>query len=303
MTLKRFHDTTSICGYIPRQCFAAALSPDALLSAGRVILDAINETKNLEVAITRVHNGQPIHRAFEIFPSPNSRRWINCLIRPVSDWAFSQMMAELDRQGADAAYHFYRAIQGSRNSAELVGRMFETKAHAFFRSITKPRSFTAFSLDNRSTTFDIEFSSTTTHYTFGAKQYFAGELASSANNRKSCYLKPMSRYFATFDSFLYQPEIPLSGCQPLIGFQVTTAYEHRISVLGLKELQACLNPQVPVLKALRPTPAKKLILLFVVPEPMAASFRKMQLKGKAAYWGEKIAQFVLELPEPEVIRS
>ena len=98
MTLKRFHDTTSICGYIPRQCFAAALSPDALLSAGRVILDAINETKNLEVAITRVHNGQPIHRAFEIFPSPNSRRWINCLIRPVSDWAFSQMMAKPTRR-------------------------------------------------------------------------------------------------------------------------------------------------------------------------------------------------------------
>jgi hypothetical protein len=36
------------------------------------------------------------------------------------------MMAELDGQGADAAYHFYRAIQGSRDSVELVGRMFET---------------------------------------------------------------------------------------------------------------------------------------------------------------------------------
>ena len=303
ITLKRFHDTASICGYIPRPCFAAASSPDALLSATREILDAIDATKNLVDAIANVHNGQPIHRAFEIFPSPESRRWINCLIRPVSDWAFSQMIAELDRRGADAAYHFYRAIQGSRDPAELVGRMFETKAHAFFRSITTPRSFTAFSLDDRSTTFDIEFSSSTTHYTFGGKQYFTGELASSVNNRKSCYLKPLSRYFATFDSFLYQPEIPLSGCQSLIGFQVTTAYEHRISVLGLKELQACLNAKVPALKALRPTPAKKLILLFVVPEPMAASFRKMQFKGKTAHWGQKIAQFVLELPEPEVVRS
>jgi hypothetical protein len=120
--------------------------------------------------------------------------------------------------------------------------MFETKVHVFFRSITMPRSFIAFSLDDRSTTFDIEFSSSTTHYTFGAKQYFTGELASSVNDHKSCYLKPLSRYFATFDSFLYQPENLLSGCQSLIGFQVTTAYEHRISVVGLKELQACLNP-------------------------------------------------------------
>jgi hypothetical protein len=213
------------------------------------------------------------------------------------------MLAKLDQQGADAAYHFYRAIQGSHDSAELVGRMFETKVHTFFRSITTPRSFTAFSLHDRSTTFDIEFSSSTTHYTFGAKQYFTGELASSVNDRKSCYLKPLSRYFATFDSFLYQPEILLSGCQSLIGFQATTTHEHRISVLGLKELQACLNPEIPGLEALRPTPAKKLIFLFVVPKPMAASFRKMQFKGKAAHWGEKITQFVLELPEPEVIRS
>jgi hypothetical protein len=303
ITLKRFHDTTSICGYIPRPCFAAALSPDALSSATREILQAIEETENLADTIIKVHNGQPIHCAFEIFPSPLSRRWINCLIRPVSDWAFSQMVIKLDRQGADAAYYFYRAIQGSRDSAELAGRMFETKVHAFFQSITTPRSFTALSLDDRSTTFDIEFSSNTTHYTFGAKQYFTGELASSVNNRKSCYLKPLSHYFATFDSFLYHPEIFLSGCQSPIGIQVTTAYEHRISVLGLKELQACLNPKIPPLEALRPTPAEKLILLFVVPESMAASFRKMQFKGKAAHWGKKIAQFVLELPEPEVIRS
>lgn len=249
-----------------------------------------------------MHSGQPIHRAFEISPSPQNRHWINCLIRPVSDWAFSQMVTEMDRRGADAAYRFYIAIQASQDSAGLIGRMFETKVHAFFQSITTPRSFTAISLDDRSITFDIEFSSNTTHCTFGAKQYFTSELASSANNHKSCYLKPLSRNFATFDSFLYHPENFPSGCQSLIGIQVTIAYEHRISVRGLKELQACLNG-IPSLKALRPTPAEKLILLFVVPERMAASFRKMQFKGKAAHWGEKITQFVLGLPEPEVIRS
>jgi len=64
ITLKRFHDTTSICGYIPRPCFAAALSPDALLSATREILEAIDETENLVDTITKVHNGRPIHRYY-----------------------------------------------------------------------------------------------------------------------------------------------------------------------------------------------------------------------------------------------
>jgi hypothetical protein len=190
------------------------------------------------------------------------------------------MMAELDRRGADAAYQLYRDIQGSRDSTELVGRMFKHKAHAFFRSITTPRSFTILSLGDRSTTFEIGFSSNTTHYTFGSKQFFTGQLASSVNNHQSCYLKPLSCHFATFDSFLYQPEIPQSGCQPLIGFQITTAYEHHISVLGLTELQACLTRRVPALKALRPTTAEKLILLFVVPEPMAASFVKNVIRGE-----------------------
>jgi len=80
ITLKRFHDTTSICGYIPLPCFAAALSPDALLSATREILEAIDETKNLADTIVKVHNGQPIHCAFEKFSSPKSKCWINCLM-------------------------------------------------------------------------------------------------------------------------------------------------------------------------------------------------------------------------------
>ena len=80
ITLKQFHDTTRICGYIPCPCFTAALSPDTLLSAAGKILHAINETKNLVDAIVNVHSDQLIHRAFEIFPSIQSRRWIRCLI-------------------------------------------------------------------------------------------------------------------------------------------------------------------------------------------------------------------------------
>ena len=100
----------------------------------------------------------------------------------------------------------------------------------------------------------------------------------------SCYLKPLSHNFATFNSFLYQPKILLPDCKSPIGFQITTASEHLICILGFKELQVCLNPKIFVFKALQPTLAENLILLFIVPEPMVTSFQKMQFKGKAAHW-------------------
>jgi hypothetical protein len=84
----------------------------------------------------------------------------------------------------------------------------------FFQSITTPKSFAAISLDDRTTTFDIEFSSSTTHYTFGAKRANWHHLSIIVN--PMYYLKPLSRYFATFNSLLYQPEIPQSGCQSLM---------------------------------------------------------------------------------------
>ena len=54
--------------------------------------------EKLADAVVKVHNGQPIHCAFQISPSPWSRRWESCVAEPVSDWAFAQIMADLDRQ-------------------------------------------------------------------------------------------------------------------------------------------------------------------------------------------------------------
>jgi hypothetical protein len=326
ITLKRFNDATHICGYIPRQCLRAAYSPETLSAVTEEVRGAIRATTNLKDAIMSVSTGEPIHRAFEMYPSLKNRAWIHCLVRPVSDWAFSEMIAELDRRGAAAAYELYHGIKGSSSAATLAGNMFEAKVHAFFQCILTPRRFMvrpvlpvdkrSTALDKRSTTFDkrsnsfdIEFSSDTTHLSFGPKQDFMGQLTSFVNDdNKSCYLKPLSSTFATFDSFLYQPGLPRSDCQPLIGFQVTTAKTHPIKVIGLQDLQACLNPTVPELEALRPTTNKKLIILFVVPESRAASWVKMPFKGKdqekdpGKVWEGKTIQYVLGLPEEEVFR-
>jgi hypothetical protein len=273
--------------------------------ATQKVINAIVGTEDLAGAICNVATGQPIHRAFEVWPSTDITAWECCVTRPISDWAFSQMVAELDRRDPDAAYDFYWTIQGTRNSATLSGQLFEIKVHKFFRSITKPRSFTICSVDNPSTTFDIEFSSAIVHHAFGAGQAFAGHFTTSVRNQESCYLKPLSPIFPTFDSFLYQHEISQPGCQSLIGLQVTAAAAHPISIKGLASIQACLKPQVPELNNLRPTTAAKWIILFVVPDPMAASFVKQVIKDadKVGHWGLKTTQYVLGLPEREVLRS
>ncbi|KIM91762.1 hypothetical protein PILCRDRAFT_138705 [Piloderma croceum F 1598] len=69
ITLKRFQDITRICGYIPRQCFAAALSPMVLSVATNMVINAISETKNLDNAIFDLHIGQSTRLAFQIWPT------------------------------------------------------------------------------------------------------------------------------------------------------------------------------------------------------------------------------------------
>jgi hypothetical protein len=304
ITLERFHQTSHICGYTPRQCFEAAVSPDSLRDATQAITTAIRDIKEL-YTLASVHGGETVHRAFQIRPSPESRRWNGCLIEPVSVWAFSQMMTVLDRRSMDAAYTFYCAIKGSSYASTLVGMMFKTKLHPFFRTLTNYRTFTIQSLDDRSNTLDIEFSSNTEHLTFGADQHFSGQLASSVSSNKSSYLKPLSRVFSFFDSFLYQPDMSRSSFSPLIALQVTTAATHDITITGLEKVQKSLKLKIADLKNLRPTKARKMIILFVVPDTMGAAFVMQKITGakKMGHWDKKSAQYVLMLSEKEVFRA
>jgi hypothetical protein len=139
-----------------------------------------------------------INRAFQIRPLSEDRSWNSCLVEPVSDWAFSEMMDVLDKRGAGSAYEFYCAIKGCRVSAALAGRTFENHLHEFLK--TSSRTFTIESLDNRSATLEIRF---------GDMKCFSGHLALSVKSETSCYLQPLSPVFPSFDSFLYQPGLPI----------------------------------------------------------------------------------------------
>ena len=101
-----------ICGFNPQQCCKVSALPDILTAISDNINLAIKETTNLSDAMNNMATGQPIHCAFEIWPSPDSRIWSSFDIRPISDWAFSMMVAELDRRDADAAYKILPTNQG-----------------------------------------------------------------------------------------------------------------------------------------------------------------------------------------------
>ena len=154
-------------------------------------------------------------------------------------------------------------------------------------------------------TLNIEFSSTVAYQSFGSEQFFGGYLTKFVKNQQSCYLKPLSPIYPTFDAFLYQHTMTRSEYQPFMGLQVTNAASHPIGIKGLEATQKSLKKQIPELNSLRPSTSKKWIILFVVPEPMAVSFQKQLITdaAKVGHWYAKTAQYVLGLPEQEVLKS
>jgi hypothetical protein len=300
ITLERFDQTSRICGYTPRRCFQAAVSPHSLCEATQAVITAIRDIKELSDIFADVNCGKTVHCAFQIRPSTESRCWDSCLTEPVSVWACSQMMTDLNRRSTDAAYKFYCANKGRLHTSSLVEMMFETKLHLFFRTITNNRTFTIQSLDDRSITLDIKFSSNTEHLTFGADQHFSGQLASSVGINKSSYLKPLSSVFPSFNSFLY--DMSQSSFSPLTALQVTTSATHDISITSLEKV---LKPNTADLKNLQPTKARKMIILFVVPDTMVAAFVTQMITGakKTGHWDKKIPQYVHGVSEKEVFQA
>ena len=209
------------------------------------------------------------------------------------------MLDEMRKRNADDAYKFFCNIRGSPDSAALRGRVFETYFHRFVKA---PRIFTIESLNNRSTTLDIHFTANTNHLIFEDQKNFSDNLASSIASKTSLYLQPQSPVFPSFDSFLYQPGISQPGFSPLIALQVTSTADHPINIKGLGKVQTSLKPKVSGLKDLRPTIKRKMIILFVVPDTLGASFVKQTIgtKKETTIWYKKTAQYVLTVPEKEM---
>jgi len=74
------------------------------------------------------------HRAFMIYSGDEGRRLLNCLIKPVSEWALGIVISTLDSRGAEAAYKLYMEIAGSPRAASFRGQLWERKVHRYFLS-------------------------------------------------------------------------------------------------------------------------------------------------------------------------
>ena len=198
-----------------------------------------------------------IHRVFQIRPSHDHRMWINCFVEPVSDWAFTEIMEELRRRGASAAYDFYCAVKGCSEGGILAGKTSEFHVHDFLTTCSQ--SFTISSLDGPCPTLDSQFTSDSKR--FGDKKHFSNDLALSVESATPCYLQPLSPVFPSFDSTLYQPGMSESRFSHLIALQVTVAARHGIKSKGLEDLQTSLKPSI--LKLLRPIVNKKMVFFLL----------------------------------------
>ena len=242
-----------------------------------------------------------IHRVFQIRPSREHRIWINCFVEPVSDWAFTEIMEELRRRRASAAYDFYCAVKGCSEGGIFAGKTFEFHVHDFLT--TSSQSFTISSLDGPCPTLDIQFTSDSKR--FGDKKHFSGDLALSVESATPCYLQPLSPVFPSFDSFLYQPRMSESQFSHLIALQVTVVARHGIKSKGLEDLQASFKDlqtslKPSILKLLRPTVNKKMVILFVVPKTLQAIFKKQSIPP---LWDKRTAQYILALEEKDVFKA
>lgn len=269
-------------------CFEIAVSPDGLLEAMKEIKDAIAETKKLVDAVNNMKRGTTIHRAFQLRPAKN-QLWSWLLIEPVSDWALSEMMADLHKRSKTTAYQFYCSIQGSSNASALVERMFETQFHLFVADT--PRTFTIESLDDRSDTLQVCFSSNTNHNMFGDINHFSGWLSSS--NTSLLYLQPLSPVFPSFDAFLHQPTRSFAwflASHCFAGdYYTDPSYQHQ----RLRESSTIASPGT----AERSPPDEK--WKDIVPKTLGAAFLKQRIEGteKVEHWYGKTGVIILLFPQ------
>ena len=296
ITLKRLRDVTCICGYNPWECCIAAGSPQALEDTSLKIVNAIKATTDLPDAMHKVATNQPIHPAFEIWPLAP------CLITdieyPVSCNFRLVFLSDCHWADADAAYDFTEACMGPVIVPHLVERCSKLK----FRSCSSP-SLSLGALLYVLSTIHWQLLISNALLLSHTTLLELSHLTSSVMNGESFYLKPLSSVFPTFDSSPYQHEISQSGCQPFIVVQMITTAAHPISIKGLTRIKACLKPKFSELNNFQPTTATNLksVILFMIPDPMMASFVKQNIKD-VKKWALKTTQYILGLLVQEVMR-
>jgi hypothetical protein len=275
--------------------FDAVKSFEALERTRTAVILAIRYCEDIGKAIEDVVGDLAIpHRAFMIYSGNERRRLLDCLIKPVSEWALGIVISTLDSRGAEAAYKLYMDIEGSPRAASFSGQLWERKVHRYFLS-GRDLSFTIQCLeDDDDSTMEWKPFKDMLTFNFRPAKRLAGHLHQCIEANKAGYFRPKSDHFASFDAIIYQPE------KPLVNAQITDNRDHDISTRGPKLLQKLLHATDPMSQPLRPLAKKPWIILFIVPTPMHTTFTKQNFKPDALIWRAKTKQYVLGLDKYDV---
>jgi hypothetical protein len=229
----------------------------------------------------------------------SNRLFNTAIFHAASTWILDELLLAYEVRMDDAAWAFYKAIEGKRDAASLLGRIWERQVHKFFTSRTDPFTLTATSLEGPpATALTLEVPVGIRRRDFDFRSYLA-ILEDAIQQRTAHYLVPIDPNFPTIDSVFYKPD---EAFYPL---QMTLALNHPPKVAGFKRLQKWTKLR-SLAAPLRPNANKPWHLIFVVPKGSGGTFSKQGFVGTETdvkVWAKKIRQFVLELPKDEVLKA
>ena len=206
-------------------------------------------------------------------------------------WALDLLLKKYESRQSDAAFNFYHYITGIRSAATLRGNMMERQVLKYFDSLDCPQTFEIRSLAD-STISNWTYPGPVKRASFQSSS-FTSLLSSAVSSGQALHLVPLDPNFPAIDSVLYDPSSSV-----LTGIQVTRD-EHPVAVSGLKRIQGWLRQQSTLDHLQSSIPYNHWRLVFVIPEPAAASFEQQPMEGDARgnEWAGKVDQYVLGLQE------
>jgi hypothetical protein len=208
-----------------------------------------------------------------------------------------QLLDYYEQYDANAAADFYDVTMAVPRAGPLRGEMFQLRVLKYFDNINHPKAFKIRNLAT-SESLDWTYPGPAPRKTFQS-QFLPTIFKEFVEKKEARHMVPLIPNFAAVDSILYDPASVLTG------FQITITQQHPVAVSGFQLIQKSLKRNNTELIDLRPKPARRWRLIFVVPESIAADFPGQKFEGDSAAgnWAQKVDQYVLGLEKNEVWRK
>jgi hypothetical protein len=292
-------------------------SPSKFSAASNRIRTTIYGLGDLHKALLATHGARTDsrgdsgpHTLFELHPKDDERLYDSAITRIVSDWALDTLLQHQHNERGHSAYQLYTTIKSNPDFAEVAGRIWERAFHRFIIGADKAKLvFTLRKLEADGARGSTKKISLNHHalqsHLCGPDREFEQWLHCSVSECFKLYLYPNSPTFPGVDSVMYLPG------QPLILFQATRSDQHTIKTKVLDRVNDWITQ--PDRSELLPRVDRPWDIVFVVPAPVGASYRRCQRliqprepvhqNHTATAWSQRTQRYVLELDEAEVFAS